>query len=436
MNRHGAELFSLLALALAVPAGAAPQGASAVADDLSYTEILDLDRSLRLAVQNNSQLLAAEQDVIIAQQRVKEARLHFLPQATLGGTITKANVKYPQVLQADFGEHIIQPNENENLFTTTLRMVQPIYVGGRITNTYRLAQAALQQARTRYDAVKRDVALSLKQSFYALLYSREVSASASSSLVSARGIMQSLRLEGWDDVEAFAVLSKMESEVQASSQRVQEDRLSLLRALNKELNTQVEITGELKPQPVSINLSKAMVWAMELRPELKGEAYKAEMDAIAVNLAMSRRSPTVMLGASYDVTGNTFPLSSNSWETTLSVQLPLSFDFWPQIEQRRAEQRQGELNRAGTQDRVRMEVRRAHEDLVYWQTEVDSRQAKLRSLEERFAAVSAKAKPSLSALRAYAARYELHKSYLEAVKNQLSARARLEWALVHDLSGE
>lgn len=436
MNRHGLELLPLLALVLAVPAGAEPQGAVQASDDSAYAEVLDMDRSLRLAVQNNSQLLSAEQDVIIAQQRVKEARLHFLPQASLGGTITKANVKYPQVLQADFGEHIIQPSENENFFTTTLRMVQPIYVGGRITNTYRLAQAALQQARTKYDAVKRDVAFSLKQSFYEMLYSKEVSAAAVSSLASARGVAQSLKLEDWDEVEAFAVLSRMEGEVQAASQEMRKDRLAMLKALNKELNTRIEIVGELKPDPVSIDLSKAMVWAMELRPELKGEAYKAEMDAIAVNLAMSRRSPTVMLGASYDVAGNSFPLTSNSWETTLSVQLPLSFDFWPQIEQRRAEQRQGDLNRAGIQDRVRLEVRHAHEEMSYWQAEVDSRLVKLRSLEERFSAVSAKAKPSLSALRAYASRYELRKSYLEAVKNQLSARARLEWALVHDLSGE
>ena len=46
-------------------------------------ETLSLDQSLRLSMQNNPELLSAEQDVIIAQQRVKEASYLFLPQTNL-----------------------------------------------------------------------------------------------------------------------------------------------------------------------------------------------------------------------------------------------------------------------------------------------------------------------------------------------------------------
>ncbi|HOX23387.1 MAG TPA: TolC family protein, partial [Elusimicrobiales bacterium] len=102
-------------------------------------EALTLDQSLRLSMQNNPDLLSAEQDVIIAQQRVKEASYLFLPQTNLSGAVTKANVKYPMVLTPEFGSHLLQPSPYENFYSAKVSMMQPLYTGGRNTNTLRLA---------------------------------------------------------------------------------------------------------------------------------------------------------------------------------------------------------------------------------------------------------------------------------------------------------
>ena len=112
-------LTAALIVGLAIPAIAQERHNPA-----EQPEVLSLDRALRLALQNNSALLSAEQDVIIAEQQEKEARYRFFPQALLSGTATKSNLKYPIVETPDFGSHIIYPTDSENFYTARVSMVE------------------------------------------------------------------------------------------------------------------------------------------------------------------------------------------------------------------------------------------------------------------------------------------------------------------------
>ena len=398
-------------------------------------ETLSLDQSLRLSMQNNPELLSAEQDVIIAQQRVKEASYLFLPQTNLSGAVTKANVKYPMVLSPEFGSHLLQPSNYENFYTAKVSMAQPIYTGGRNTNTLRLARASLKQARTRYETVKRETVLSLKTAFFGLSRAKSEVKLTQDWLGRMQDTLAKMPGGSWEYIEARALISEMENTAAQARQQLSVRKLEYLRNLNRELDSSVETADEFLPDMTSIDLDKAVTWAMELRPEVKSEVYRAEMDSIALNLAMSRRSPTVMLGASYDVVGYQFPLPSNSWEATLAIQFPLAYDFWTQITQRKAEQRQGDLKRSSIQDKVRLEVRQYHQELLFWQDTVRRLQSDKDELLKYYeTGLQRASSPSLGLLRAARAVHYSQERYLDAIEKQLSARARLEWAVGHELS--
>ena len=64
-------------------------------------------------------------------------------------------------------------------------------------------------------------------------------------------------------------------------------RLDFLKALNLELDTSFSVAGRLEQQSAAVDPQKAALWAMELRPELQAETFRAQMDALAVNLAIS-----------------------------------------------------------------------------------------------------------------------------------------------------
>ncbi|NLO91343.1 MAG: TolC family protein [Elusimicrobia bacterium] len=421
---RSAPLLCLCALLCAAPAKAQPT-----------QEVLTLDQSMRLAMQNNPELLSAEQDVIIAQQRVKEASYLFLPQTGLFGAVSKSNIKYPMVLSPEFGSQFLQTSEYENFYTARMSLVQPIYTGGRNTNTLRMARASLKQARTRYETVKRETVLSLKIAFYKLSRAKFESDTIHRWLDAVRDGARKLANNPWEALEARALVSEMENDEAKARQQLTMLKLNYLQTLNRELDADVDISAEFKPDMIALDLNKAVTWAMELRPEVKSEVYKAEMDSIALNLAMSRRSPTVMLGANYDVNGSQFPLKSNNWATTLAIQFPLAYDFWTQITQRKAELRQGDLKRSGMQDKVRLEVRQYHNELMFWQDTVRRMQENKDSLEQAYSATAQKAPAaSMSALRAAKVVQEADSRYLDSVENQLIARARLEWAVGHDLT--
>ena len=76
-------------LCLALPSWAQKeyglQFSSLINDDLT------LESAIRLGLENNSAFLSAQQEIIIAEQKVKEAKFRFLPQISLQGTATPAD---------------------------------------------------------------------------------------------------------------------------------------------------------------------------------------------------------------------------------------------------------------------------------------------------------------------------------------------------------
>ena len=171
------------------------------------------------------------------------------------------------------------------------------------------------------------------------------------------------------------LLSGLSDRAQQAESGVDAAAIELVRALNREPGFKPEIEGTFETLPVEGDVSRSLVTAIESRPELKSEVLKAQIDDIIVNIAMTRRNPTVYLGASYDV--NAYRISdltdssvrANNWLASLAIHFPLSYDIWTQVQQRRAQQRQGELRRVELQDKVRFEILSSHKEAVFWQAE-------------------------------------------------------------------
>lgn len=415
--------------------------AAAGAQDFSYRdnniEVFNLSRTVRLGLDNNTELLTAEQDVQIAAQQVTEAKIQFLPQPSISGSASKFNVKSAMILPVEYGAQILNPSDFENFYAVRMMVTQPLFRGRRIVNGYNMARAGLDKARSLYEEIRRRVERDLKRAFYETLYLKQKQAEAER----WRGVMaaqrQGMQLNSWGAIAADGMLDVMAASVEEATRDLRAQKLKLVRLLNRETGENIEVDGLFEPRPAEVDLNKVLVWAMEYRPELKTQLYKAQMDSIAVNLAKTRNYPTVDLGVNYDVVGNTFPLESNSWAATLAVRLPISYDLWAKLKSRRAEQRQGDLARASMEDTVRLEVRQSYDNLMFWQAEAEKRKKACDRLEKTyFAALKSDTKPNLDALAAGQAVLASKSSYLEAVKNQLVSRGELEWAIGQDLSGE
>lgn len=424
----------LLAAALALAALAAPALAQ------NGKDVLTLQDAVALAMKNSPAALAAEQDIIIARQRVHEARFMALPQFALSASLNRANLESPAVLGGDLGDRFIYPSSSDSFYSLRAQALQPLYTGGRNTNTLKLAKTAHNQAKVNFETVRADAALAAKKAFYALLYQRGLNASFSYWAGRARDLAAAVRKDAFEALEADLLLSGIGDRSRLAVRGEEAALTELLRVLNKEPGYRTEIAGELSALPVESAAASSLVTAMETRSELKSELYKAQMEDIAVKMALVRRYPTIYLGASYDLSAYRFSSlaeeeeRSRNWLASVSVHFPLSYDIWTQVQQRKAQRRQGELKRSELQDRVRFEIVSAHKEAVFWQVEAEKLRVESERTREAYDAASRGGRPSMPALRALCALCSLEAKHLEAVYNQLVARSRLEWAQGRDFA--
>ncbi|MDX6768155.1 MAG: TolC family protein [Elusimicrobiota bacterium] len=420
--------MSVFAFLVLLPLAAAAQAPSSALPERVYS----LDEALRLT-RNDPKLQSAEQDVIIAEQRVKEAKFQFLPEVGLQASATKYDARYPFALSEDFRSILLFPSTQENIFSGRGYMRMSLYEGQRGMNTLRLARAAYQQALSNRDSVRLDLALQVKEAFYRLLYAQEAARGADELAAAVERASGEDGLGVWERIEAEAALGAAASRASDARHQLDAARLTFLRTLNLELDTPFKVDGRLETKPFKAEVEKAVVWAMELRPELQSQTYKAQMDAISVNLALGRRYPTLYVAGDYELTDQRFPLKKNNWDVTVGLKVPFSYDYWTQIARKKAEQRQGQLVRAELQDRVRLEVRQAAENLRYWQEEWPRREARWTRVSGLFEAGAGRPGPALSKIRARQGLLELRLAHLAAVKEHILARARLERAVGREL---
>ena len=401
-------------------------------------ETVTLDEVVAAAVRNSPAALAAEQDIIIARQRLREARFLALPQLSLSGTASRLHLEYPSVLGPELGERFLDPAISDTFYTLRAQALQPLYTGGKNTNTLRLAKAAQSQARVDYETARADAALEGKTAFYELLYRRRALEAAGRWLERGRALARGLGGDAFERLEVSALLAGLADAERRAEGELEAARTGLLKVLNREPGYAAEPEGKFETLPVDGDAGSSLVTAMESRSELKSELYKAQMDDIAVSMALVKRNPTVYLGASYDVSAYRLAdvgdsrARANNWLATLAVRFPLSYDIWTQVQQRRAQQRQGELKRAERQDSVRFEILAAHREAAARQREAEGLGTELAAMAASFDEASRSARPSLAALRALAALAGLEQRQLAAVRAQLLARVKLEWARGRD----
>ena len=423
----------ILTLALAT-------SAFAQQDRIKYTtndkDPLSLENAIRLAIENNYQLLLTEQDVIIAEQKVKEAKFLYLPRISLNAGATAYNLDYPTIIPESLGMRFItqeEGHENKDLFYGAgVSAIQYLYTGGRTSSTVSLAKATLKEALSRYEAVKSKTIYDVKEAFFNLLFLQKKKELFEKTSNKISKVLNKKNSKTWENILVKSELAKIKSDYNFIGEETKNANLALLKTMNKEFNNTLVIQGSFELIPVETDLKKLSVWAMEFRPELKSALYKLEMDNISVSLSLARRYPDIMLGASYERLGfNDF--KDENMQLTLALKLPLGYDYASQIKQKRAEQRQTILKQAEIEDQIRIEVAQAYNKLLFWQEEAQNRQNTWEDIRKDIKNIDFNNMSKEEAIKVYEYYYKAGVDYLEGIRQHKLAIAGLELAVGQDI---
>lgn len=401
-------------------------------------EELTLESAIRLGLENNNRFLAAQQDIVIAEQKVKQAKFLFLPQFSVQATATWYDLDYPMVLPESVANRFIPSNDllskdtKHQFLGVGANATQYLYSGGRLRGTLKMAQANLKQAQSKYEAIKNSIVRDIKTSFFSLLYAQYNLELAQQVQQKSAVYSRSFQADTWEKIKVQYLVSQVNSQKNVAANELQKAQIAMLVALNKELNSQITVKGDFKPVEVSLDLPHLNLWSMEFRPELKAAIYALELDNLAIELALSRRYPDLILTGSYERLGFE-DLEDVNKQVSLAIRLPLPYNIFTQSTLRKAEQKQSTLRRADIEDSIRVQVAESYSNMVFWQAEVLIRQSAWNDMSKTLAVVEKNHRPSITALEALQAYYQMGQAYYQAVRDNLAAKASLEWAVGRDL---
>jgi outer membrane protein TolC len=372
----------------------------------SVERTLSLDDCIDTALHNSQDLLALTEQVEYARQRVNEAKAQNFPKIDLNLNGSKFANDTPTILSPSFGSIFLPAETKDFYYSTRLSLWQYLYASGRYTTNVRLAEINLSQVTSQIDVTRNKVIMEVKKAFYACRIVQEKIAihqkemkSLSAKKISARN------QQSYEDALLSMNLEKLEHEYEKSC-------LKFLNVIGLELDTKIALSGELNMPSDVYDLNKCLARAFEYRPELRQTQFQETIDSLRVNLSLSERYPTVTLGANYEMFGDNLPLDQKNWDATINVNLPI-FDGWAswyRIKQQRNMAREAKIRRASIQDQVRLDVKQAFSDYMFWQKQA-------RDFDGRFAGDIPSDKKIERALLK-----------LDTLEQVLDSQAALEWA--------
>lgn len=189
---------------------------------------------------------------------------------------------------------------------------------------------------------------------------------------------------GIEVTRAAAVLEQERQRLIAAQEDRAAARLALLRAMNADLDTELELTGQLTYRPAEIpDPARALEIARQLRPELKAQAERTRAAGLGAAAAKWERLPAARAFGDYGVIGRTGSVYLPTRTAGVQVSVPL----WDggRRDARRAEaaavERAEEIRARDLARQVELEVRLAIERLKSAESQVAAARETLAQAE-------------------------------------------------------
>src|SRR5574344_2935852 len=139
----------------------------AISSAISAKDILSLDSCKRMAEQNNLAVRQADNQVVSAQETVKQAYTSFFPTVKATGMYYK-----PSSPLLDFeygGERVVDGRYG---YTAGVEASLPIYSGGQLTNSYKLSKVEVEVSQLERQKLLRDVDIQVERYFWQIVMLR------------------------------------------------------------------------------------------------------------------------------------------------------------------------------------------------------------------------------------------------------------------------
>jgi outer membrane protein len=423
-------------------------GPAVLAQEAETPVVLTIDKAIALALEQNPFHLASQEKIAQARAGIRQAVAGFLPTINAQGADTLDEklfvLEFPSMVPGE------PPTRMSIDFTKDYQMAfsfgLPLYAGGRLTAGYKQANYGLKASLESVRLSEQETIYEAKRAFYGYLLAKEFSAVAGEGLKLAEDFMKNVK--NLYEVGMASKFDLLRSEVQVANLKppairarnsVETAALGLKTVCGLDLDTPIEVKGELVAPPLDSETRDVVAEALEQRPELRQLDYQRLMAGESLKIARGSLLPTLAIGGAYNVWGDALNFRKGNWQNYYTISLSLSlpifngFETRARIGQSKAVLRELEWTQKGLTNAIAFEVRQAvlnldqaQETLLSQEKNVEQAREAVRIAELNYAEGLA---TNLDVSTAQVALSQARTNYSQALYDCVVSQAQLEKAV-------
>ncbi len=414
------------------------------------TQPLSLTDAIQTALVQNGEVLKSEHDLEIAHGISLQTRAIVFPKVR-----GAADYQHDEAVERDpsMVSGLRQPKDE---WSGGIRIVQSIYEGGRMTASWRVARLTKDQAFEEYQTVLAKTVLDVRTAYYDVLLAEQqiVVQDASVKLLEQEFENTKRRLEAG----AVPRFNALRAEVKIANarpryikaknaHRTAKNNLATLLGYNIPTNVWEDLpfnlTTRLDITPYDIALPAALAQARDRRSELRALRVQLDLEKQRITIAQSGYKPSLGVFAGY---GSHNSEVSDDFYRAISgptAGVSLTWDIFDgfltrgKVVEARARESKATVNLDEATRRVEQEVRTAYSSFIEAREVLASQLKVVQQAEEAIrlsdARYDAGTGTQLDVLDAQTSLTEARTTQIDAARDYLVARARLERAIGIDV---
>jgi len=409
---------------------------------------LTLDEALAMALRQNPFFLATQEKETQARSGVRQAVSRFLPSLNAQGSDTLDEklfvLEFPSMIPGEPPQRISIDFTKD--YQMALAFSLPLFAGGQLVAGYKQANYGLQASRESVRLSEQETIFNVKKAFYGYLLTREFSSVAEEALALAEKFRENVKnlyevgmASKFDLLRSDVQVANLKPQAIKAKNSIEVAELGLKTILGIELDTPLEVKGELAATPLDAGGESVIEEALAQRPELRQLNYQRLMAGEMLKIARGSALPTLAIGGTYNFWSDALNFRKGSWQNyytiNLSLTLPLfnGFESRARIGQSKAAIRELEWTRKGLSDAIAFEVRQAvlnnnqaRETLLSQEKNIEQAREAVRIAELNYAEGLA---TNLDVSTAQVALSQARTNYSQALYDCVISQAQLEKAV-------
>ncbi len=413
------------------------------------TQPLSVSDALNLALERNAAILRGKADLEAAHGVILQTRAIVIPKIRAGGTIKKTDPDAIESFSTEFGAG---PTSSDREWATSVRLVQSIYEGGRMSSALRKAKLTKEQSILNFQTVVADTLRDVRIAYDdVLLAEQSIEVQEASVKLLTRELEDTSRRFAAGTVPRFNIL-RAEVELANARPRLIRARNAFRIAKNDFANLlgydlpkgmgediPLHLAGKFYEEPFEVDLANALQRAFENRTELASLRAAEKLRGENIVNAKSGYKPSVQAFVGYGSRSSSFNNALDHDVTGWFVGAEMNWDIFDgmltrgRVVEAIALQDRAQADLEDASRRVGLEVRTAYSSFIEARELLESQKKVQEQAKEALrlarARVDAGTGTQLDVLSAQTALTEARTTQIQALRDYSVAKTRLDRAI-------